>query len=109
VTDLVDAAALRSQPAYRVAVWLFRLAFVVAVAYVIAMATSAVPLLAGPSLAFFLLVYLVCLIAGYALFARAGMRIFALAIVPADGPFGNSNEVRANRKIVWRDVFGRAR
>jgi hypothetical protein len=109
VTDHVDADARRSQPAYRAAVWLFRLAFVVAVAYVVAMATRAVPLLNGPSLALFLLLYLVCVVAGYALFARAGMRIFALAGVPADGRFGNSDEVKANRKIAWRDVFGRAR
>ena len=39
MTDHVDADARRSQPAYRAAVWLFRLAFVVAAAYVIAMAT----------------------------------------------------------------------
>jgi len=109
VTDDVDAGARRSRPAYRAAVWLFRLAFVMAAAYVIAMATRAVPLVSGPSLALFLILYLVCLVAGYALFARAGMRIFALAVAPVDGPFGNSDEIKGNRKIVWRDVFGRGR
>jgi hypothetical protein len=109
MTDHVDSDPRRSQPAYRTGVWLYRLAFVVAAAYAIAMATRAVPVFSGPSLLCFLLLYLACLVPAQLLIARTGMRIFALALVPADGPFGNSDEVKANRKMVWRDVCGRGR
>jgi hypothetical protein len=109
VTDHGDVDMRRSRPAYRAGVWLYRLAFVVAVAYVVAMATQALPVLSGPSFAFFLIFHLICVVAGQFLFSRIGMRIFALALVHADGPAGNSDEVRANRKTVYRDVFGRGR
>ncbi|AEV84847.1 hypothetical protein ACWT_3823 [Actinoplanes sp. SE50] len=99
----------RSRPAYRAGVWLYRLAFVVAAVYVLAMATHALPVLSGPSLAFFPILYLACLVAGQYLFAQVGMRIFALALVRTDGPVGNSDEVRAHRRTVFRDVFGRGR
>ena len=108
VNDHVVADARRSRPAYRVCVWLYRLAFVLAAAYVIAMATRALPVLRGPSLLLFLLVYVACLAAAEVLFVRMGIRIFALALVPTDGPLGNSDAVKANRKTFYRDVFGRA-
>ena len=109
VTDHLDGDPRRRRPAYRAGVWLYRLALAVAAAYLIAMATHAAPVLGGPSLLLFILVYVACLACADVLFARLGMRVFALAVVPADGPLGNSNQVKANRKTVWRDVFGRGR
>ena len=81
----------------------------VAAAYVIAMATRAVPLFSGASLLSFILFYGACLAVATVLFARMGMRTYALALVSVDGPLGNSDEVKANRKTVWRDVLGRGR
>jgi len=57
----------------------------------------------------FFLLYGVGLAVADVLFARLGMRVLALALVSVDGPLGNSAEVKANRKTVWRDVFGRGR
>ena len=108
MTERVDADERRSRPSYRVGVWLFRIEVAVTVAYVIAVATRAVPLLSGPSFTVFILLCLGCAVAGYVSYARAGVRIFALALVPADGPLGHSDEVKANQKVVWRDVFGLA-
>jgi hypothetical protein len=96
VTDHVATDARRSQPAYRAAIWLLRLAFAITIVCVIAMATDAVPLVHGLLLAY-VLIYLACILAASVLFARTGVR------------FGPSDEGKANGKIVWWDVFRRNR
>ncbi|MEU4238233.1 hypothetical protein [Actinoplanes sp. NPDC026619] len=96
----------RSRPAYRAGVWMFRLMLLVLAGYVVAMATGAVPVFGGGSLLLFVVLYVIPMIIGYVLFARAGVKIAGLP-QNSDQSFGMSDEVKANRKLVWRDVFGR--